>query len=121
MKRLGALEAVVMQELWRADGPLSVREVLERLRGDRDLAYTTVMTVMDNLHGKGFTERTKEGRAYRYAPAFSREEHTASMLDEVLSDSPDRGAALMHFVGSLPDDEVAQLRAALSALDEDAP
>lgn len=117
MKALGQLEAAVMQRLWQADGPVSVRDVLEDLQRERQLAYTTVMTVMDNLHGKGLVERHKEGRAYLYAPTMSREEHTAGLLDDVLSASADRSAALLHFVGQLDDDVVADLRAALDTAD----
>ena len=59
---------------WTAPGrvrPLSVRDVLDELRGERTLAYTTVMTVIDNLHRKGWLTRHQEGRAYLYRPAAS--------------------------------------------------
>lgn len=117
VKRLGQLEAAVMGRLWAADRALSVRDVLEDLQRERDIAYTTVMTVMDNLHGKKFVRRHKEGRAYLYAPALSREEHTAGLLDQVLEQSADRSATLLHFVGQMSDDEVAELRAALAQHD----
>lgn len=117
MKALGQLEAAVMQRLWDAEGPVSVRDVLEDLQRERALAYTTVMTVMDNLHGKGLVERHKEGRAFLYTATMSREEHTAGLLEDVLSASSDRSAALLHFVGQLDDDVVAELRAALDSAD----
>jgi predicted transcriptional regulator len=117
VKALGQLEAAVMQRLWDADGPVSVRDVLEDLQRERPLAYTTVMTVMDNLHGKGLVERHKEGRAYLYTPKMSREEHTAGLLDDVLAASADRSATLLHFVGHLDDDALAELRAALDSAD----
>ena len=50
MRQLGQLEAVVMDLVWAKNGPVSVREVLEDIQRERPLAYTTVMTVMDNLH-----------------------------------------------------------------------
>jgi predicted transcriptional regulator len=66
---LGPLEADVMEALWRAGEPLTVREVLGRLnRGGRKLAYTTVMTVMNRLAEKGALERERRGRGYAYQP-----------------------------------------------------
>jgi len=60
---LGELERAVMAQLWSADGPLTVRDVHDHL--ERELAYTTVMTVMDNLHRKGQLQRQRDGRAWR--------------------------------------------------------
>lgn len=114
MRQLGQLEAAVMQHLWSMERPVSVREMLDALARDRVLAYTTVMTVMDNLHSKGLVERQKQGKAYLYTPVSSRDEHTAQMLQEVLADSEDRTAALMHLVGKLDATEAAHLLAALS-------
>lgn len=108
-----------MSRLWDWDRPVAVREVLDDLAKDRALAYTTVMTVLDNLHGKGLVRRTKEGRAFRYVPLLSREEHTAGLLQEVLSSSTDRSAALMHFVGTMSEREVDELRSALDERTED--
>ena len=115
MKPLGQLEAAVMQRLWDADAPVSVRDVLEDLQRERPLAYTTVMTVLDHLHDKGLVTRTKQGRAFLYSATMSREAHTAGLLDDVLATSSDRSATLLHFVGQLDESEVADLRAALDA------
>ncbi|WNB84758.1 BlaI/MecI/CopY family transcriptional regulator [Cellulomonas sp. ATA003] len=68
MPKLGQLEAVVMNKLWGYGRAAAVREVLEDLQRDRNVAYTTVMTVMDNLHRKGLLTREMQGRAYRYSP-----------------------------------------------------
>lgn len=114
MRRLGDLEALVMEQLWSAGEPLSVRQVLEALPDGRHRAYTTVMTVMDNLFQKGFVERERAGRAYVYQAAQSRAEYTAEVMEEALSRGGDRGAALMHFVGQLTPEESAQLRALLT-------
>ena len=115
VRQLGQLEAAVMARLWDWGRPVAVREVLDDLAKERRLAYTTVMTVLDNLHGKGLVSRSKDGRAFMYVPVLTREEHTAGLLQEVLSNSVDPGAALMHFVGTMSDREVDELR---SALDE---
>lgn len=117
MRPLGELEAVVMERLWAAPAPVSVREVLDQLAPERPLAYTTVMTVLDHLHAKGYATRAKRGRAYRYSAASTRDEHTADLLEQALASSTDRGAALVRFVGKMTPDEVAQLRAALTDLD----
>ena len=57
----GDLEATVMDLMWSADRPLLVREVIDLMRPERAPAYTTVMTVMDNLHRKGWLDRRRDG------------------------------------------------------------
>ncbi len=121
MRQLGQLEAVVMQHLWSVGQPVSVREMREALSEERNLAYTTVMTVMDNLHSKGLVTRKKLGKAYLYSPAASRDEHTAAVLQEVLADSEDRTAALLHLVGKMDPDEAADLLSALSERVDESP
>ncbi|MEV6492395.1 BlaI/MecI/CopY family transcriptional regulator [Actinoplanes sp. NPDC051633] len=103
---LGDLEREVMTQLWAAGEPLTVRQVHERLSG-RGLAYTTVMTVLDRLAKKSVVVQEKDGRAYRYAPAQTREQMTASLMLDALSDTPDQDAALAYFVGQLPPDAIA--------------
>ena len=71
MRQFGELEAVIMDRLWQSGRSVLVREVLDDLRKDRPLAYTTVMTVMENLHRKGWLRRYRDGRAWRYEPADS--------------------------------------------------
>lgn len=106
-----------MDRLWSWDRSVVVREVLEDLQRDRAIAYTTVMTVLDNLHRKGFVVREKDGRAYRYRSTHTREEHTATVLEQVLASSRDRGAALLHFVEKMPAEEIACLREALDGFE----
>ena len=119
MRRLGQLEAAVMQRLWESARPVSVREVLEDVSRERRLAYTTVMTVLDNLHSKGLVQREKQGKAYVYSPVSSREEHTAEMLQEVLAETDDRTAVLLHLVGRMPPGDAAELLAALTERADD--
>lgn len=111
MHGLGELEAAVMDVLWRVPEPMKVRDVLDRL--DRALAYTTVMTVLDNLHRKQWVERELHGKAYLYRPTMTREEAAARALREVLDASGDPHAVLMHFVASGSDEETDILRTAL--------
>jgi predicted transcriptional regulator len=114
MRGFGDLEAVIMDRLWSWNRPVTVREVVDDLRAYRDIAYTTVMTVMDNLHRKGAVTREKEGRAWLYQPVRSRDEYAADLLSSVLDEAGDRGAALMRFVGRMRPSEVDALRRALA-------
>ena len=114
MRGFGDLEAVIMDRLWTWDRPVTVREVGDDLQGYREIAYTTVMTVMDNLHRKGALSREKDGRAWRYVPVRSRDEYAADLLYSVLDEAGDRGAALRRFVGRMRASEVEALRRALA-------
>ena len=113
MRGLGPLEAAVMQHLWAAGEPQPVRTIHEQLATGREIAYTTVMTVMDNLHRKGLLDRLREGRAYVYSPKQSREEYTAALLGDVLAEGGDRQGVLMHFVDGLDEDGLESLRQVL--------
>ena len=120
MPRLGTLEAEVMDVLWSLDEPQTVREVLDTLPSQRSLAYTTVLTVLSNLHRKGMVEREPAGRAYRYRPAVTREAAAAASLREVLDASDDPRSVLLHFAETASDEESAALRDALSRRDSPA-
>lgn len=112
--RLGELEAVVMDVLWSSRTPVRVRDVRIRLAAERPLAYTTVMTVLDNLHRKGWVRRELDGRAYLYRAAASREEETARALRALLDASGDTEAVLVHFARSVSERESTVLRDALA-------
>ena len=112
MRQLGELEAVIMDRLWGMGRPVLVREVVEDLRPSRPLAYTTVMTVMENLHRKGWLRRERDGRAWRYT-AGSRSGYTAALMSDALGTSTDRRTALAHFVLEMSPHDVALLQQAL--------
>ena len=85
----GELEATVMGILWSRPEPLSVRDVHEVLSADRELAYTTVMTVLDRLAKKGLATLRLVGRAWLYHPARSRtEEVSSALIDELAKLDP---------------------------------
>jgi predicted transcriptional regulator len=109
----GDLEATVMDLLWDAGRPLLVREMIDLMRRQRAPAYTTVMTVMDNLHRKGWLERERDGRAWRYAPVLSRQSYTAQLMHEALAVSDDRVGVLARFVAEIDPADAAALAAAL--------
>lgn len=114
---LGELETAVMDVLWHATEPVTVREVLDQLT-DRDPAYTTVMTVLDRLAKKGVADRERDGRAWRYRPSSTREELTAQALRSTLDGlgEDQRRTALLHFLDDASPTEIADLRAALDSL-----
>ncbi|MFC3495804.1 BlaI/MecI/CopY family transcriptional regulator [Glycomyces rhizosphaerae] len=118
MRRLGELEAAIMDVLWSASGPLTVREVLGALDRDPEPAYTTVMTVLDNLHRKGNVTRERAGRAWAYRPAQTREEFDAEAMAAVLESSTDRGATLLRFIGKISPEELARLRELMDTAEE---
>jgi predicted transcriptional regulator len=113
MARLGDLERSVMDVLWDSDGWLTAREVASRLHHERDLAYTTVLTVLERLERKGFVRRQRAARAHRYRATDAREAVVAEAMLEALGNADDRGSALVRFVGSVSPEEVEILRRAL--------
>lgn len=108
VKGFGELEAAIMDALWRAEGPLVVRQVRETMAYDRDVAYTTVMTVTNILFHKGLLNREKAGRAWLYWPRESREEYTARMMNEVLNGGGDPDTTLVRFLEGFSDEDVAR-------------
>jgi predicted transcriptional regulator len=113
MRRFGDLEAVIMNRLWEWGRPALVREMVDDLRAERNLAYTTVMTVMENLHRKGWLRREREGRAWRYEPTGSQSGYTAALMNDALATSADRRTALAHFALQMSPHDAALLREAL--------
>ena len=101
MRGFGDLEAVIMTRVWDRDGPVTVRDLVDELQRERPIAYTTVMTTMDNLHRKGWLARVKEGKAYRYTATASRDEYSARLMREALDSGGDTQAVLSHFVAQM--------------------
>ena len=109
----GHLERDVMEVVWR-HGALSVRDVRAQL--PRAAAYTTIMTTLDRLFKKGFVAREREGRAFLYRAAHSREEVQAAVASGLLTGFLGDGASTPRPVLSNLVDAVAELDDAL--LDE---
>jgi predicted transcriptional regulator len=79
MRGLGELEAAVMNLVWTRDAPVTVREILTELQPVRPLAYTTVMTVFDNLHRKAARDATEPNlRAQHPTPSVGRRDGNSS-------------------------------------------
>lgn len=114
MNRLGELERAIMDVLWESETQLTVRQVGSRLT-DRDLAHTTVMTVLDRLAKKGFARRERDGRAWLYRAAASREAYVTELMLHALDQTGDRSAALASFARRVSGTEALVLRRALES------
>jgi predicted transcriptional regulator len=111
----GTLELRVLDALWEAAEPQTVRDLQPRFGG---VAYTTLMTTLDRLHRKGVLDRDKAGRAFAYRPRYTREvlrSHLAAeALDAVFGE---RAAELRPILSFFVDSVTRQDRDALDALE----
>ncbi|MFB7513269.1 BlaI/MecI/CopY family transcriptional regulator [Streptomyces sp. NPDC056144] len=116
MRRLGELEAEIMDRFWKWDRPATVREVVDDINRHREVAYTTVTTVTSILFHKGHLTREREGRVWLYRASASREAYSAALMEDGLGASEDREGALVRFVENLDPEEVEALRKALKTV-----
>lgn len=121
MASLGELERSVMDLLWSAPDATTANDLRDRLASHedpehpgKDLAVTTVLTVLSRLEKKGLVERERGTRPHRYRAVSTREEHTARLMHEALGTAPDREAVLARFIGAVSDAEAATLRRLLA-------
>jgi predicted transcriptional regulator len=108
----GQLERAVLDVLWTSEGSVTAKDVVTAL-AERDLAVTTVLTVLDRLGRKGLVARERDGRAHRYRAAISREDYIADLMLEALGQAPDRDATLTRFLGGVSSAEADHLRRVL--------
>lgn len=109
----------MLESLWSAGEPLIPRQVLVDV--DEGLAYTTVVTILTRLVGKGLVTRERFGRGFRYRPAVSEADLVAGRMAAALETAGDRRATLSRFVERLPEGEARALRALLDRLEGGAP
>lgn len=117
MATLGQLERSIMDELWDATAPIDatvLRDRLARVDGQRELALTTVLTVLGRLEKKGMILRDRSARPHEWRAAASREEHVAELMHDALGDAGDREAVLARFVGRVTAEDAAALRRLLA-------
>src|SRR5579871_4219138 len=99
------LEVICLNVLWNL-GEGSVKKVREQVQPSRELAYTTIMTVLDRLARRGVVTRRKAGRAFVYAPAVSRDAMRRlalqDFLDSYFESSPHR---LIEFLQQRPEEQ----------------
>ncbi len=117
---LGPLEAAVLEVLWDAAAPMNVREVVDALP-DRDPAYTTIATVLENLRRKERVERDRVGRLWYYRAVSNRSAHAAHVMHGALSSSDDSHDTLLRFVDEMAPEDVDVLRNLLSDVPRDEP
>lgn len=83
-KQISALEQEVMNIIWALD-ECSVRDVLEKLNKDKQLAYTTVATILQRLHEKGLVNRKADGISFIYSPKLSKESYSKNLAQSFIS------------------------------------
>lgn len=112
MPTRGELEQRVMELLWASDAPLSVADVHQLLTDERELAYTTVMTVLDRLAKKDLVTRELVARAWQYQPRHSQAEVVSRELSGLLDGvaAAVRLEALQRLAERLSNEERAALR-----------
>ncbi|WP_309071347.1 BlaI/MecI/CopY family transcriptional regulator [Arthrobacter sp.] len=122
MATLGELERTVMDLLWGTQEAMTANTLRDALAlapegtaEGKDLAVTTVLTVLSRLEKKGLVERERDTRPHRYRAVTSREDHTAELMHEVLVTAPDREAVLARFIGSVSESEARTLRRLLGS------
>ncbi|MFB0833334.1 BlaI/MecI/CopY family transcriptional regulator [Arthrobacter halodurans] len=120
MATLGELERAVMDLLWdstQAQTANDLRDLLAQSTGDvdgKELAVTTVLTVLARLEKKQLVTRERDTRPHRYRAVTSREEHTVELMNEALGNVMDREAVLTRFIGGISGEEAAALRRILN-------
>lgn len=111
------LELEILKVLWQL-GPSSVRQVRDALAPVRDLAYTTVMTMMTIMTGKGYVTRTKDGRSFIYRSVYREERASRNMLQDVVDRlfGGSTTAVMQHLLetSDLDDDELKQIRSLIN-------
>ena len=119
MRSFGQLEARLMDVVWAAQGPVTVRMIVDALEEEHPVAYTTVITVLERLRTKGWLSRSRSGKSFQYTASCGRDEYVARLMNDALDDSTDRSATLLSFAGSLDAAEAETLRRALAELDDE--
>ena len=117
IRPFGELEAAIMHVVWDSGAPIPVRAIVDRLNEQRDIAYTTVITVAERLREKGMLTRVRRGRAFLYEASLSADDYSAELMRQVLNTAESRSATLLRFAGQLSDQEAASLRAALAGFE----
>jgi len=87
------LELEILKILWR-EGPLPVSSVRDHLTGFRELAHTSVMTIMNIMTEKKYLKRTRNGKSYTYKTVLTEEKTTRGMLGDIVNRAFDGSAKL---------------------------
>jgi len=111
----GALEAEILGIVRMASGPVSPGEVREQITAgpQPDLSYSTVVTIITRLHGKGLLSRQRSGRGFIYT-AVDEASVAASRMSSALGSGADHNAVLSRFVSGLSGRDARLLRSLLA-------
>jgi predicted transcriptional regulator len=117
---LGKLEERVMEIIWRANRPLPVRDVAAQLRTKPALAYTTVMTTLDRLYKKELLARRKQGNAFLYRAAMTRDEYHQRIVEETVTNLIEKStmpvlAAFVDAAATIDEKNLARLEELIAA------
>lgn len=85
LRIFGDLERRVMDIVWESY-PIKVREIYEKIKLKRKIAYTTIMTIMDRLFVKGILKRVKEGKTYLYSASHNKEDFFEKTSKSIIND-----------------------------------
>ena len=116
------LELEILKILWE-QGPLPTRDIRDALalgEAARDLAHTSVITILNIMVDKGYLDRTKSGGAYTFTPLVKREDVSGGMLDDLVERvfSGSAASLLLSLLerADLDDEEIRRLRAMIRRL-----
>ena len=111
------LELEILKVLWRV-GPATVRQVRDELAAIRDLAYTTVMTMMTIMDTKGYVQRKKDGRSFIYEAKYHEQKASKNMLQDIVDRlfGGSTTAVMQHLLetSELDEDELKQIRSLIN-------
>lgn len=116
------LELEILKVLWR-DGAMPVKEVRNALTRFRDLAHTSVLTIMNIMTEKGYLRKKKEGKTYVYEALVQEKETTRQMLGDIVDRvfAGSTAAAVVNLLETrdIDDDELAKLRSLINERTEE--
>ena len=111
------LELEILKVLWHI-GPATVRQVRDELAAIRDLAYTTVMTMMTIMDKKGYVQRKKDGRSFIYEAKYHEQKASKNMLQDIVDRlfGGSTTAVMQHLLetSELDEDELKQIRSLIN-------
>jgi predicted transcriptional regulator len=112
-QHLSNLEQEIMDVIWRLE-ECTVRDVIKARAGQKNLAYTTIATIVDRLYSKSIVKRVQKGKQYVYIPLISKEEFgknvAATFIQRFMKNFGDVAiASFAESIDELPDKKRASL------------
>lgn len=111
----GELEAQVMSIIWGAAAPLTSREIWLSFEHDVRPARTTLLTILTRLEDKELVSRETASGGAVFAPVHEEAAYAATSMNDLLDGVADRDAALVHFAGTLSEQDVTALKKAFGS------